>query len=203
MVMSGAGTPTWTSTPARSRAKNAWRYVSGRPTASMTTSAPFPPVSALMASTGSVSAELTVSVAPKRRAHSSLRGSTSTAITMRAPASDDAAMAALPTPPQPMTATVSPRETPPVLTAAPKPAITPQPIRPAASGRAARDTGMHWAAATSVLSAKAPMPSAGDSAVPSVSVIGWDAFWEAKQYQGLPRRHDRHEPHGARQAMTT
>ena len=32
----------------------------------------------------------------------------------------------------------------------------------------------------------APMPSAGLSSVPSVSVIRWVALWVAKQYQGLP-----------------
>ena len=48
------------------------------------------------------------------------------------------AIAALPTPPQPITATLSPRPTPPVLTAAPRPAITPQPSRPAARGRRGR-----------------------------------------------------------------
>ena len=33
---------------------------------------------------------------------------------------------------------------------------------------------------------KAPMPSAGLSSVPSVSVIFWVALWVAKQYHGLP-----------------
>ena len=42
--------------------------------------------------------------------------------------------AALPTPPQPITATESPRVTAPVLIAAPSPAITPQPSSPATSG---------------------------------------------------------------------
>ena len=120
-----------------------------------------------MASTGSTAAASTVWVAPKRRAHSSLRASMSTAMIVRAPARADAAMAASPTPPQPNTATVSPRPTPPVLTAAPKPAMTPQPIRPAASGRAAGSTFTAWPAATRVFSAKAPMPRAGESGVPS------------------------------------
>ena len=44
-----------------------------------------------------------------------------------APASFEPAMAALPTPPQPNTATLSPRPTAPVLMAAPIPAITPHP----------------------------------------------------------------------------
>ena len=51
-----------------------------------------------------------------------------------APARRAPAMAALPTPPQPNTATLSPRPTSPVYIAAPRPAITPQPRSPAASG---------------------------------------------------------------------
>ena len=111
-------------------------------------------------------------------------------------------MAASPTPPQPKTATVSPRWTLPVSMAAPRPAITPQPMRPAASGWARASTGTHWPAATRVFSAKAPMPRAGDSSCPS-SVIFCLALSESKQYQGRPRRHERQVPHGARQARIT
>ena len=114
-----------------------------------------------------------------------------------------AAIAALPTPPHPNTATVSPRWTPPVFTAAPKPAITPQPSSPAASGVALASTFVAWPAATSVFSANAPMPSAGESAVPSASVIFCVALCVEKQYQGRPRRHARHSPHTARQLRTT
>ena len=71
------------------------------------------------------------------------------------------------------------------------------------SAGAAGSTLVHWPAATSVFSAKAPMPSAGDSSVPSASVIFWVALWVAKQYQGLPRRQARHWPHTARQLRTT
>ena len=46
------------------------------------------------------------------------------------------------------------------------------------------------------------MPSAGDSGWPS-SVMGWVALNVEKQYHGLPLRHDRHEPHTARQLSTT
>ena len=45
--------------------------------------------------------------------------------------------------PQPITATESPRPTLPVLIAAPRPAITPQPSRPATSGAAAGSTLVH------------------------------------------------------------
>ena len=57
---------------------------------------------------------------------------------VRAPASRAPAIAAAPTPPQPITATESPRVTPPVLMAAPRPAITPQPSRPATAAGAGR-----------------------------------------------------------------
>ena len=44
-----------------------------------------------------------------------------------------------------------------------------------------------WPAATSVFSAKAPMPSAGASSVPSVRVIFWVASKLAKQNHVRPR----------------
>ena len=125
-------------------------------------------------------------VAPNPRAASSFRSSTSTAMIVVAPTTLAPAMAALPTPPHPITATESPRRTPPVFTAAPNPAITPQPSRPTAAASASRSTLVHWPDATRVFSMNAPMPSAGVSSVPSVSVIFWVALWVAKQYQGLP-----------------
>ena len=124
-------------------------------------------------------------------------------MTTAAPANFAPAMAAHPTPPQPKTATESPRPTLPVNIAAPRPAITPHPSRPAASGLAAGFTLVHCPAATSVLSAKAPMPRAGESGVPSASVIFWVALCVLKQYQGRPRRQARHSPHTARQLRTT
>jgi hypothetical protein len=67
----------------------------------------------------------------------------STAITVPAPASTEPAIAADPTPPQPITATDLPRVTPPVLIAAPSPAITPHPSSPTAAGRAEGSTLVH------------------------------------------------------------
>ena len=113
-------------------------------------------------------------------------------MTWEAPARTDPVTAAHPTPPHPKTATESPGPTSPVNMAAPRPAITPQPSSPAASGRARGSTLVHWPAATRVFSAKAPMPRAGESMVPSGSVIFCVALWVEKQYQGRPRRHDRH-----------
>src|SRR5215469_10688220 len=85
----------------------------------MTTSAPLPPVSAWISATGSASCASITWVAPNWRAHSSFRGSTSTAMIVCAPARCAPSTAASPTPPQPMTATESPRVTAPVLIAAP------------------------------------------------------------------------------------
>ena len=87
--------------------------------------------------------------------------------------------------------------------AAPSPAITPQPSSPAAVGDAAGSTFVAWPAATSVFSANAPMPSAGESSVPSASVIFCVALCVLKQYQGRPRRQERHSPHTARQFRIT
>ena len=120
-----------------------------------------------------------------------------------APARREPAMAALPTPPQPNTATDWPLVTPAVLIAAPIPAITPQPSRPAAVAGASGSTLVHWPAATRVLSAKAPMPSAGDNSVPSSSVIFCVALCVEKQYHGWPRRHARQRPQTARQLRMT
>ena len=144
-----------------------------------------------------------VCVAPNWRAQSSFRLSMSTAMIFFAPTRRAPAIAASPTPPQPMTATVSSRLTAPVLIAAPTPAITPQPSRPAAAGSAAGSTFVHCPSCTSVLSANAPMPSAGVSAVPSVSVIGCSALNVSKHRCGRPRLHARHCPHTARQFNTT
>ena len=127
----------------------------------------------------------------------------STAMIFDAPASADPTTAALPTPPQPMTATVLPRLTLPVLMAAPRPAITPHPSRPTAAARADASTLVHWPAATRVFSANAPMPRAGASSVPSSSVIFWVALWVAKQYHGSPRLHALQLPHTARQLRIT
>ena len=68
---------------------------------------------------------------------------------------------------------------------------------------AAGSTLVHCPAATRVLSTKAPIPSAGDSSVPSASVIFWVALWVLKQMWGRPRRHERHSPHTARQLRIT
>ena len=47
------------------------------------------------------------------------------------------------------------------------------------------------------------MPSAGDSSVPSSSVIFCLALWVLKQYHGSPRVHARQAPHTARQLRIT
>src|SRR5690606_33192168 len=152
---------------------------------------------------GSVLPEMITSVAPSCRASSSFLPSLTTAMILFAPARREPATAAGPTPPLPVTATESPRAPPPVLIAAPSPAHPPQPGGPATAGRAFGSTLVHCPAATSVLSAKAPMPSAGESSVPSSSVIFCVALKVAKQYHGRPRLQARQVPQTARQFKIT
>ena len=62
-----------------------------------------------------------------------------------------------PTPPAPMTATVSPICTLARLNTAPAPVTTPQPIRAAAARGISAGTGMHWFSPTTVCWVNAPM----------------------------------------------
>ena len=128
-----------------------------RPTASITTSAPKP-----LVSPGWPPRDRTVDGVrcPMSRPWS-LRSSTSTAVTLLAPAPRNRRQRTCP-PPQPITATDIPRPTPPVLIAAPSPAITPQPNRPTAAGRAVGSTFVHCPAATRVFSMNAPTPEPGE-----------------------------------------
>ena len=107
------------------------------------------------ASTGSVSAALTTSVAPKCRARLSLVPLMSTAMIRPAPAMAAPLIADSPTPPQPITATVLPTSIFAVLMTAPKPVVTPQPMSAARSnGMSSRifTSACSW---TSIISAKA------------------------------------------------
>ena len=126
-------------------------------------------------------------------------------MTVVAPARAAPAIAAVPTPPQPITATDSPRWTAPVLMAAPIPAMMPQPSSPAAAfcSSVTPVTLVHCPAATRVFSTKAPMPRAAESSVPSSRVIFWAALWVLKQYCSCPFLHARHSPHTARQLRMT
>ena len=86
--------------------------------------------------TGSPVDASTMCVAPSSRAVASLLSTTSTAMIMPAPAMRAPWIAARPTPPAPNTATVAPGSTRAVLSTAPTPVVTPQPIS------AARSSGM-------------------------------------------------------------
>ena len=148
--------------------------------ASMTTSARCRLSARGCVSTDVFALALIVWVAPKSLAHASFWSSMSTAMIVAAPASSAPTIAAFPTPPQPMTATESPRPTSPVLMAAPMTGHHSTTEQAGSCGLAAGSTLVHWPAATSVFSAKAPMPRAGLSSVPSASVIFWVALWVAK-----------------------
>ena len=109
-----------------------------------------------------------------------------------APATLAPAIAALPTPPQPITATESPRRTPAGVHGRTEPGHDPAAEQAHGGGVGLAVDLRALPRATRVFSMKAPMPSAGVSSVPSVSVIFWVALWVAKQYQGLPLRQARH-----------
>ena len=105
-------------------------------------------------------------VAPSLFAASSFLASMSTAMIGDAPASAEPAIAATPTPPQPITATDLPRVTAPVLIAAPMPAITPQPSRPTAAGARRRvDLGALAGRDQGLLGEGADARAPGDSSV--------------------------------------
>ena len=78
-------------------------------------------------------------VAPSSLAFASLFSNTSTAMIMPAPAMRAPWITASPTPPAPYTATVAPASTRAVLSTAPTPVVTPQPISaPRSSGMSSR-----------------------------------------------------------------
>ena len=81
-----------------------------------------------MAFTGSSVFAFTVCVAPSSRAFANFDSTVSTAMIMRAPAMRAPWIAASPTPPAPKTATVEPGSMRAVLSTAPTPVVTPQPM---------------------------------------------------------------------------
>ena len=113
----------------------------------------------LTAATGSKSSPSasTKSVAPNSRASASLAATRSMAMMAEAPTSRAAWMTLSPTPPAPITATVSPICTLARLNTAPVPVTTPQPISAAAARGISAGTGMHWFSPTTTCWAKAPM----------------------------------------------
>ena len=133
--------PTAMARPPVASASKAWRTTSALPTDSIARSTP-PSVSSWIAATGSPSIGDTPSVAPSRRASASRAGFGSTAMIRDAPAIRAPCTADSPTPPQPKTATLSPQRAPPVMTAAPKPVVTPQPTLHADRNERSSQTGI-------------------------------------------------------------
>ncbi|CAM5403910.1 hypothetical protein SHIRM173S_12602 [Streptomyces hirsutus] len=93
-----------------------------------------PPVRSRTAETASVVVELTTSVAPKARARRNRTSWMSTATMREAPARPAAPIVLSPTPPVPITATVSPSRTRAALRTDPAPVSTAQPSRAAGAG---------------------------------------------------------------------
>ncbi len=110
-------------------------------------------------------------------------------------------MAASPTPPQPNTATVSPRRTSPVSMAAPRPAMTPQPSRPGDLGLG-RGVDLACTGRRPPASCRRRRRCRGRATAPcrrSASSSAWRCAWRSSTRCGRPCRHDRHSPHTARQ----
>ena len=121
-----------------------------------------------------------------------------------APASFAAATTCSPTPPQPITATLSPRRTPAALRTAPAPVTTPQPSSEACHSGMSAVSGTAPAAATTVRCAKhavirpcwsvSPAPSCRRE-VPSISVPRSALRPAGSQRLRRPARQARHCPH--------
>ena len=183
-VNSEVGTPTNTTVPARSRAYKACFHVSGRPTASTTTSAPNPPVSSCTASTGLACEASIVWVAPNSVAHCSFFGSRSMAMIGDAPANRALAIAESPTP-----RTRSPRPNPHARHCRVHPGAEAG-HHTAAKQADHRGVGVRIDPGALALVYQGligeRVPSAEVSSVPSASVIGRLALKVSKQYQGPP-----------------
>ena len=111
---------------------------------------------------------------------------------------------ASPTPPQPITATVSPGRTLAVWVTAPMPVVTAQPIRAARSSGMSLRMAVQACSCTSMCSAKADRfrywvmaapsgsDSRGGSSLPRwVSGLGQSDMWPVRQYSQWPQKADR------------
>ena len=149
-------TPMKVAIPRGARHRTVWVWVFLFPIASNEYSTP-PSVNSRMASTGSVFLALTTSVAPNFFAISSFLSKTSTAIIWRAPAILAPWIADPPTPPAPKTATVAPGGILAVVSAAPKPVVTPHPI--SAIRSSGRSSSIFTTAVSSTIAAWAKPPA--------------------------------------------
>ena len=140
---------------------------------------------------------------PNPTAHSSFAGTTSTAISLVAPATRDPCRAARPMPPRPITATVAPGHTFAVWIEAPTPVETPQPSRQARERARASGIGTICGSVTTVWVARVPQCRTPVSTCPPARWRrrGWCS--SCPHRRGAPRRHCRHRPHGTAQVMTT
>ncbi len=146
-----------------------------------------------------------MSVAPTSRATSSLAATRSIATIRDAPATAAPITHDSPTPPRPITATDDPAGTSAVLSTAPTPVVTQQPMSAAAAGSTPSGSGIAAAAGTtdaSAIVAIAQYDRTPRNAVsPSSKVCRYDG--ESGQAHTAPRRHDRQLPHGISQDSAT
>ena len=108
-----------------------------------------------------------------------------------------------PTPPSPMTATLAPAGTAAVLTTAPTPVETQQPMSAAIAGSTPSGRAIAASVGTTAAPAIVPIPQYDRTGSPSSvartvapSGIRWRNDGESGQAHGRPPRHDRQTPHG-------
>ena len=110
----------------------------------------------------------------------------------------------MPTPPQPMTATDEPASTSAVLRAAPRPVVTPQPMRAAMSKGTSSGIGTAQPASTTTSSAKVPVPAKPKTSPPGRLKLGVPAFMNpARQSWVWPRLQAGQAPQAGSQQTTT
>ncbi len=101
-----------------------------------------------------------------------------------------------PTPPQPITATLAPGRTPAVLSAAPRPVVTPQPSRASSSSARLVCTGTTEASCTTMASANVPQPQTAAAQRPSLSSNRGAALTDglSSQWLDMPLTHHQQVP---------
>ncbi len=144
-------------------------------------------------------------MAPRASAVSRLSGAVSMATIRVAPAMRAPWTTDWPTPPQPSTATDDPGHTAAVLSTAPTPVVTPQPMSASCSSGRSVCTLTSERSSTTAWSANVPMPSMGTAALPSPRASRRSPRWSASSSHSRdsPRRQNQHAPHAVIHVQTT
>src|SRR5690606_8823817 len=189
------GTPSSVIVPPQSSIAIPWRTRAGWPTHSKTWSTPSGRPRSRTATTGSSTAlASTKSVAPRRRAISSLAGLASTATMRPAAAMRAPWMTDWPMPPAPTTSTVWPGRTRARLSTAPTPVTTAQPTRQATSSGTSRSMTTACVSATTTASVNTPVLAKANARSPPTVNGRPSRPIVSRQWVGWPRSQAAHRP---------